>query len=82
MNTLYHSNSINATCGFDTKTCFSKGEVLMNKMFKINDIMVKKKTINNKLNNHLLSVEKNITQFLNSCICIYIICDTFLYDRM
>jgi hypothetical protein len=25
------SNSINATCGFNTKTCSSKGEVLMNK---------------------------------------------------
>jgi hypothetical protein len=24
------SNSFNATCGFKTKTCSSKGEVLMN----------------------------------------------------
>jgi hypothetical protein len=45
-------------------------------MFEMNDILVKKTHINSKLNNHL-SVEKNFIQLLNSCICIYIICDIF-----
>jgi len=30
-------------------------------MFEMNDIMVKKHKVNNKLRNHLLSIKKNIT---------------------
>jgi len=76
------SNSFNATCDFNTKSRFSKGEVLMNCNVQNELYNGKKHKINNKLNNYLLNVENNITQLLNSCICIYIICDTFLYDRM
>jgi hypothetical protein len=43
----------------------------------MNYTMVKNHEINNKL-----SIENNITQLLNSYICIYIICDTFLYDKI
>jgi hypothetical protein len=59
------------------KQTFQKDEFWWIKMFDMNDIMVKKKI--NKLNNHLLNVDKNITQFLNYCIYIYIICNEYLY---
>ncbi len=36
------SISFNVTCGFNTKAHSSKGEVLMDWIFEMNDIMVKK----------------------------------------
>jgi len=46
-------------------------------MFEMNDIVIKKTQNKQQWYNHLLSIEKNITQLLNSCIYIYIICDIF-----
>jgi len=48
----------------------------------MNDIVIKKAQNKQQWYNHLLSIEKNITQLLNYCIHIYIICDTFLFDKM
>jgi hypothetical protein len=86
MNTLYQLNHVlihlMQLVILTQKTHFSKGEVLMNCNVQNELYNGKKHKINNKLNNYLLNVENNITQLLNYCICIYIICDTFLYDRM
>ncbi len=51
-------------------------------MFEMNDIVIKKTQNKQQWYNHLLSIEKNITQLLNSCIYIYIICDIFFIDKM
>jgi hypothetical protein len=82
MNTLYQSNHFMQLVILTQNHVFQKEKYWWIAMFKMNYIMVKKHKINSKLNNYLFNIENYITQLLNSCICIYIICNTFLCDRM
>jgi hypothetical protein len=44
-----NSNSFNTTCNFNTKMHFRKDKYCWTEMFKMNDIIVKKHKINNKV---------------------------------
>ncbi len=64
----------------NTKTCYYKGVVLINFNVQYEWYNGEKKH-DNKLNNHLLNIEKKVTNFFNFLICIYFICDAFLYNK-
>jgi hypothetical protein len=57
----FSSNSFNATCDFNTKTRSLEGKIFMNWNVRDEWYNGKKHKVNNKMNNHLLGIKKNMT---------------------
>jgi hypothetical protein len=51
-------NSFNATCDFNTKTCFSIFLILWIEMFEMNDIIVKKTQGKHQVEQWFVGIEK------------------------
>jgi hypothetical protein len=79
----FGSNSVDATCDFNTKEHSWKGKIFLN--WNVWDEWYngkKKHKVSNRLKNHFLGIKKRINQLLNVYICIYIICDAFFNYRL